>query len=392
MSGKKRRRRGAASPAGAALLLILVLAAGLLLLLRSRQQAPGVPEPTAAPFPAVTAAPEPTPTPEQTPPPEPTPTPCPHSWSEGVCQLCGEVCLHETHAADDAVCLQCGAQRYHHYESGVCTGCGREPLVYTEPLPAEYYEKPEERGTHRREFYPYRGQQYPLAIWLPRDYSEEQKYNVILLMPGDKSFFNAWIDQDLTAPGGGSVYDMSYIYDHVAEQHLCDPFIVVGISNYFGVDASVAGKWICEGILPYLAENYSTWAEGSDAESLKAAREHFAIGGLSRGSIQTYDIGMCWCLEYFANFAAFSNMSYAEPVAARLNSEACRELGIRCYYATWGLQDKDYCQRQEEGFHTVVDQVERLIEGENAFGQPIDSNHSWDTWSTSFVDAIQVLF
>lgn len=375
----------------------LLAALALLLFLRRGQTepAPSEPEPTpiteSAPTPSPAA--EPTPEPVAEPTPEPESAPCVHLWSGGVCQLCGEVCEHEAHDAESAVCLICGEQRWHHYEGGVCTGCGREPLVYEEPLPPEYYRKAEEPGTHRREYYRYRGQSYPLAVWLPRDYSEDVKYNVILLMPGDKSFYNAWIDADLAAPGGKSYYCMSYVYDHIAEQHLCDPFIVVGISNYAGMDESLAGRWICEGILPYLAEAYSTWAADGSAESLKAARDHFAIGGLSRGSIQTYDVGMCWCLEYIANFACFSNMSNADPVAGCLNNVRNRELSIRCFYATWGEQDKEeYRVRQEEGFHYIVDHVERLTEGENAFIQAINSNHSWDTWSTSFFNAIQYLF
>ena len=387
---RERKEKRASVWLGAAALLVLLVAAALLLFGRGAQRSPA-PSETAAPE-AALPEPTPEPAPEPTPTPDPTPTPCAHAWSEGVCLLCGEECAHEAHDAEGAVCLLCGEQRFHHYESGVCTGCGREPVLYTATLPPEYYRKAEEPGTHRREFYEYNNHQYPLAVWLPRDYSEDVKYNVILLMPGDKSFYNAWIDMDLYAPGGG-YYCMSYVYDHIAEEHLCDPFIVVGISNYAGMDESKAGRWICEGILPYIARTYSTWAADDSAEALKEARGHFAIGGLSRGSIQTYDIGMCWCLEYFANFACFSNMSNADPVAGSLNNSRNRDLGIRCYYATWGAQDKeDYRVRQEEGFHYIVDHVERLTEGENAFALEIDGNHSWDTWSTSFFDAIQYLF
>ena len=212
-------------------------------------------------------------------------------------------------------------------------------------------------------------------------------------MPGDKSLYNTWIDADITAPGGQGTYTMSDVFDHIAEEHLCDPFIAVGISNYAGSDESVAGRWICEGILPYIADTYSTWADDGRAASLKAAREHFAIGGLSRGSIQTYDIGMCWCLDYFANFACFSNMSNADPVAGCLNNDRNRYREIVCYYATWGARDKeDYRTRQEEGFHFIVNNVARLKEGTNAFCQEINGDHNWNTWSTSFFDAIQYLF
>lgn len=388
--GKNEKKRiGPSGWLSALLLLALLAGAALLLLSRSGQHAP---EPTAPPATAE-PAPTPSPPPEPSPAPEPTPTPCAHQWSDGVCQICGALCAHEAHDPETAVCLICGQQRWHQYESGLCAGCGREPLLCTETLPPEYYLKAEEPGVHRREYYSYNGKTYPLAIWLPRDYSEDVRYNVILLMPGDKSYYNAWIDMDLSVPGGRGYYCMSYVYDHIAEAHLCAPFIVVGISNYAGMNESVAGRWICEGILPYVAETYSTWADDGSAEALKAAREHFALGGLSRGSIQTYDIGMCWCMEYFANFACFSNMSNADPVAGSLNNERNRELAIRCYYATWGAKDfEEYRVRQEEGFHYIVEHVDRLVEGENAFGQEIDGNHSWDTWSTSFFDAIQYLF
>ena len=158
------------------------------------------------------------------------------------------------------------------------------------------------------------------------------------------------------------------------------------------MNESIAARWICEGVLPHVAENYSTWAEDGSEEALKAARDHFALGGLSRGSVQTYDIGMCWALDYFANFACFSNISSADPIAGRLNNPECRDLSIRCYYATWGRQDNRYGKYHEEGFHHLVDNVERLVEGENAFGLAIWGGHGWNTWSTSFFDAIQYLF
>ena len=384
-TGKPNRTHAAAL---ACLLLALLGAVGLVLRARLRQAEAAPPAPTASPAPAAEAAPTPVPTPEPT----PEPTPCPHDWSGGVCALCGEVCPHEAHDAESAVCLVCGEPVRHRYVDGVCAVCGKSPVVYTEPLPARYYQRSDTPGTHRRESYPYNGRTYPLAVWLPHDYREDISYNVILLMPGDKSYYNAWIDMDLSAPGGG-LYCMSDVFDHIAEEKLCDPFIVVGISNYFGVEDSVAGRWICEGVLPYVAEHYATFAADGSAESLKAAREHFAIGGLSRGSIQTYSIGMGRCLEYFANFACFSNMSDADAVARRLNDPARLDLDIRCWYVTWGLQDKESYQRgQEEGFHSIVERVERLTEGENAFAQAIDAGHNWDTWSTSFFNAIQFLF
>ena len=46
---------------------------------------------------------------------------------------------------------------------------------------------------------------------------------------------------------------------------------------------SIAARWICEGVLPHLAEHYSTWAEDGSPEALKAARDHFALGGEAVG-------------------------------------------------------------------------------------------------------------
>lgn len=63
-----------------------------------------------------------------------------------------------------------------------------------------------------------------------------------------------------------------------------------------------------EDILPFIVQNYSTYAADGSAEAISAARDHFAYAGLSMGSIYAYNSVMPLCLDLFAWFGCFSGM------------------------------------------------------------------------------------
>ena len=131
--------------------------------------------------------------------------------------------------------------------------------------------------------------------------------------------------------------------------------------------------------------------DGSEA-AIAAAREHLAIGGLSRGSMYAYSVGMGRCLDLAANFCCFS-VGYQPGLVQILEGEACRELPIQCYVASVGLRDNpEYVRPHRQHYEILCRDVERLRDGENARLLEIDEGHDFLMWSASVYDALLLMF
>ena len=344
---------------------------------------------------------------------EPSPTPHVHRFEGGTgrcadcgllcghgegfddahrCVVCGWRCAHGTHSAETAACPVCGAQFNHHFGmDGVCDACGAEAELYTAPLPAAYFSPAAQSGRCLTEtLKDAAGIERTIALWLPADYSEETRYNVVLLIHGDGGSCRDWTDESLFTELGEIRF--SSVYDNIVQRHLCDPFLIVGLNNVGMENALYGERFVKETVLPHLAERYSTWMEGGDYEQIAAAREHIAIGGLSRGSIYTYTFGMTRCLDVAANFCCFSN-GYDHDVTRRLRSAELSALGYRSYIASVGLRDEAFTVREHrQCYNTLCNSLDALRDGHNARFFEIDAGHDFLTWTASLYDALLLMF
>ncbi len=372
--------------------LLLILGAGVGVLLAKLGDAPA---PTPPP---VTATPEPT----EAPLPTVLPEVCGHpQFVDGVCVLCGAKCEHPFHDADGA-CLLCGERVVHRFVGGVCA-CGARADLRVSLLPARFYEPCDEEGSIVTWSYQsvLWGNDLPVTVkadfYIPCGYDPSRQYNVLVLLHGLLSTERSWLDEPQQLADGRE-FEMRWIYDHMIQEKLIEPLIIVSASQYFlHGDKQYKSSYeqmaseIQNMILPYTASFLSTYAAAGDAEALIAAREHFAIGGNSWGSYYTYDTGMCQSLPYFASFLCFSGDAATAYVVQSLEAEALREYPVRLYYAAAG--DNDVARKGEETcFYTIVPRVERLVDGENAFYHVCVGNHDWDTWSIEIYNALQLLF
>lgn len=308
------------------------------------------------------------------------------------CLICGWLCPHVTHSQSDASCPVCGKQFCHHFGmDGICDVCGAEAPIFLGELPDRYFYPAAHEGRHYLESITTPlGQEDQIAVWLPWDYSEDVKYNVVLLIHGDGGSCDDWTDaEERTYRGDIQFYT---VYDNICEEHLCDPFIIIGLNNR-GMENSFYGeRFIKECVLPHVARSYSTWMEGDSPEQIAAAREHIAIGGLSRGSIYTYSVGMCRCLDVAANFCCFSN-GYTEDVPRRLRSAELKDYGYKSYIATVGLKDEYvYVRAHRHHYNVLCTTVDALTDGENARMFEIDAGHNFITWTASLYDALLLMF
>lgn len=317
-----------------------------------------------------------------------------HRWDgeSGICLTCGWACPHERHDAQTAICLRCGLQCQHHFgAAGVCSGCGTEAPVLTDELPKTWYGPAKNQGTVRRDTVTEEnGVEHRFNVWLPYDYNANKQYNLVILIHGDNGSCEDWMDREHDTARG--VVKMCWIYDHLTEEKLCRPFIVVSVENERMDDPVYGERYLKEVLLPYLARNYATYAAGSSYEQIAAAREHVAIGGMSRGSIYTYSVGMDRCYDVAANFCCFSN-GYMPELPNRLNDEEYGELPMRCYVATVGTDDNpDYVRTHTMQYQLLCDRGEQIRDGENARFLEISGGHDYLTWYVSIYDALLLMF
>ncbi len=320
---------------------------------------------------------------------------CDHSSGfdgEHRCLVCGWRCRNQSHDPETALCPICGEAFCHHFGmDGVCDVCGAEaPLCFVE-LPERYFQPSEHEGRCCRETLS-DGEEAELeiAVWLPWDYSEETRYNVVVLMHGDGGQAADWTDEPETTRLGE--IEFRRVYDRMVEERLCEPFLIVGISNRAFAQPEKGEKVLRELLLPYVAQHFSTYLGGGTPEELRAGRAHLAVGGLSRGSMYTYSCVMPRCLDVVGNFCCFSNGDNSR-VSAQLESEENRGYEIFSYIASYGMSDdQETASIHRSIYRSICSRVERVTDGQNARMLAVGAGHNFITWTTSLYDALLLMF
>ena len=308
------------------------------------------------------------------------------------CLVCGWQCRNQSHDSETALCPICGEAFRHHFGmDGICEVCGAEaPLVFGE-LPDRYFEPSEHEGRHYREtLTDADGTELEIAVWLPWDYGEEQRYNVVVLMHGDGGQAGDWTDEP--EPTQRGEIEFRRVYDRMVEERLCEPFLIVGISNRPFAQPEKGDKILKELLLPYIAQHFSTYLGGGSPEELRAGRAHLAVGGLSRGSMFTYSCVMPRCLDVVGNFCCFSNGAN-NRISSQLNAAENLGYEIVSYVASYGMSDDPETGAIHRSiYRSICSRVERVTDGENARMLAIGAGHNFITWTSSLYDALLLMF
>ena len=350
----------------------------------------------------------------QTPPPAaPEATEHRHSFDPetGSCSLCGAVCDHstgfdgehrclscrwqcrnQTHDRETALCPVCGETFHHHFGmDGVCDVCGAEAPLCDAELPARFFAPCRNEGRHFREtITDAEGREYEIAVWLPWDYREDVRCNVVVLLHGDGGQAADWTDEPENTYLGEIQF--RHVYDRIVEERLCDPFLIVGVPNGSFKFPPSGESFLRETVLPHIAQHYATYLGDGSTEALRLGREHLAVGGLSRGSMFTYSCVMPRCLDIVGNFCCFSNGDNAR-VWAQLNAEENRSYPIKSYVASYGMSDELQVGIAHRAvYRGICNNVERVTDGENARMFAIGAGHNFIMWTASLYDALLLMF
>lgn len=208
-------------------------------------------------------------------------------------------------------------------------------------------------------------------IYLPPNYSKSQKYSVMYLLHGIGGNEDEW---SLT---GGTT---NKIADNLIAAGKIKPSIIVmpngnASGNGIGDGWENFTKDLIGSLIPYVDSNYSTYAD----------RTHRAIGGLSMGGGQTFNIGLT-NLDTFAYVGSFS----AAPNTKSTNvlfpdGGAKAKQNLKLFYISCGTSDSlinfgatvhNFCTQKGIN-HTYQTYPGR--------------GHGWDVWNPSLWNYLQML-
>ena len=209
-----------------------------------------------------------------------------------------------------------------------------DKLEYTEeaanekwflPLPAEYRLEAEIQGRIERLSYQAKRssgitETKYLNVYLPPNYDPENKYNVFYLMHGGGE------NENTIFGGPGQNRELKKIVDNMIANEDIEPLIIVTPSFYGGGNTVEAfPEEFLNEVMPLVEGKYSTYAESTDKEGLKASRAHRAFGGFSMGSVTTWNIYMN-CLDYVKYYLPLCGETWAGQITGANNPVKTAEL------------------------------------------------------------------
>ncbi len=278
---------------------------------------------------------------------------------------------------------------------------GMESFEFAEKIPDEYYKSTDNGGTVTVISYPsrdYFGDGAEITkhayVYLPPDYTEENRYDLLILCHGIGGSESEWtFGNNWSLPRN--------VIDHLINEGEIPPMIIVmpngrSTAKYNDTSMGNAGSFYVFGqelrndLLPYLDAHYATYGSLTP-DDLTASREHRAMAGLSMGGMQTINIGLCECLDLFSAFGAFSaapTSNISAVVAEKL--EAFPDLDIRYFYSICGIQDGLAYSSASAAAKNLPEYTGRLTE-DNWHWQELKGGHDFNVWNLGFYNFVRIL-
>ena len=233
---------------------------------------------------------------------------------------------------------------------------------------------------------------HTFTMYLPPHYSDEEQYDLLIFLgpsdgePGD--CINVTWDTWYT-----DYFKFADIFDQLILQKRVRPFLLVQPDylqwqdlqiNYDTVSLSIK-----EELLPYLAENYATYAEDGSYEALVGARDHIAMGGCSLGGMYTFRGLMRHCSDVSSAFCPMScNIDLTksrDDTVALAEKYPIRKL----VYSAGGIEEV----RMKQMPDLVRNMLPEILTDENfVVLQSRDTHHHYSTWATGLWNSLQYLF
>ena len=184
----------------------------------------------------------------------------------------------------------------------------RSVLLSEDGLPEELLRPAEHRGTVFEEDYQTRDMVSDLpyeirknvCVYLPYGYDPDGQYDVLILLHCAWADQRFWLEEERNYGTEDEPVPVSVpnLLDRMIEERFCEPLIVLSPCIYLydgqpsnagnAYDYAQFAREFGTGFLPWVAENYATYAPDGSREALREAREHFGVLGASFGAYTAY--------------------------------------------------------------------------------------------------------
>lgn len=249
-------------------------------------------------------------------------------------------------------------------------------------IPEDYFEESEYPGTLvELEYDTYESMTYEeqsqmlhkrAIVYLPYGYSEEEKYNVFYLMHG------GWSDETVYLGTPDRPAAFKNVLDNGMADGTIQPMIVV-CPTYNNTSQDDSGDYslairltenyhreLMNDLIPAVEGTYSTYAENTTPEGIRASRDHRAFAGFSMGSVATWRTFQ-YCLDYFRYFMPSSgNLTSDGEYMASLVTDSGHTWSDFFIFAASGTDDFAYAsfKYQIEAMADVSDGTFRYADNE----------------------------
>ncbi len=269
-------------------------------------------------------------------------------------------------------------------------------------------------------------------VYLPYGYDANDtatKYDVLYLLHGSGLNEGYWFAKG-TYASDSSVYTMGYgtenVIDNLIEEGKAARTIIVTphlyASDSLSDDYTTAGpkpgasipgyevdnnslnvilnfgKELINDLMPYIADNFNTYAASGSAEDLKAARDHHAYVGLSLGSMTSYGSIFSYCLEYISYIGSLSGGPMGittEEIISTYNAEYS-DYPINYWFVSCG--SSEYSDNTLTPYLSIKDALNMqsgsdIANGDNCEFVVVNGTaHNYATWITGLHNLLQIFF
>lgn len=209
-------------------------------------------------------------------------------------------------------------------------------------------------------------------VYLPYGYSDEVQYNVFYLMHG------GWSDETTYLGTPEAPAEFKNVLDHGIADGKIQPMIVVcptynNESDRDSWDYSLAIQLteryhneLVQDLIPAVEGRYSTFAEDTSLEGLRASRDHRAFCGFSMGSVATWRTFQ-YCLDEFRYFMPSSgSLTTDGDFMASIVRDSGHSWNDFFIFASSGTDDFAYSsfKAQIEAMSNVEDGTFRMADNE----------------------------
>lgn len=238
-----------------------------------------------------------------------------------------------------------------------------------------------------------------ICVYLPYGYDPVNKYDVALLLPGMDMPASCYLRRAHRYSSNLYSVQFANLLDNAMDKDMISKAILVTFPYYGATteghpDMTLDGNQIVNEIrydvLPFIIKKYSTYAGGTDSESISAARDHFGVFGFSYTSAMIMKFIMPKCIDLFAYYGASSVFCYSLGEAAKEVNSKLKDYEVKMLYVGCGDRDTAHSQTVDM-YKTWLGLVPDLAEVSELVVLP-DTGHDARTYDTAIYNCLSKFF